>query len=132
MRASGAFARYDNARNSAGVIRFRSQAGTVSAVVVAGCNARNIRPVETDIGKFAIGKLGQFSDIALIFPERPDHADEREQHGSLLKFMIQPLGDLIIEMNIEECFAAQKFLCCAAAKRNLHGLDKEELTSSTV
>src|SRR6266705_127440 len=52
-----------------------------SAVIGAGCNARNVRAIKTDIGQFAIAKLGQFADIALIVPERLDHADEREQHG---------------------------------------------------
>src|SRR6266853_380293 len=40
-----------------------------------------VRAIKTDIGQFAIAKLGQFADIALIVPERLDHADEREQHG---------------------------------------------------
>src|SRR5712675_2008940 len=52
-----------------------------SAVIGAGCNARNVRAIKTDIGQFAIAKLGQFADIALIVPEGLDHADEREQHG---------------------------------------------------
>src|ERR1700747_1588105 len=99
MRAGAVRTRYDNARNLAGVVRLRydnpgslagfsrirSQAGTVSAVVVAGCNARYIRPVKADIGQFAVGELGQLSNVALIIPKRPDHANEREQHGSLLQ-----------------------------------------------
>src|SRR5580692_5977863 len=62
-----------------------------SAVIGPGCNARNVRAIEADVGQFAIAKLGQFADIALIVPERLDHADEREQHGSLLAFTIQLL-----------------------------------------
>src|SRR5712692_1926461 len=62
-----------------------------SAVISAGCNARNVRTIKADVGQFAIAKLGQFADIALIIPERLDHADEREQHGSLLVLTIQPL-----------------------------------------
>src|SRR4029453_17556424 len=53
---------------------------TKSAAVVSGCNARNVRTIEADIGQFTIAELGQFADIALIIPERLDHADEREQH----------------------------------------------------
>jgi hypothetical protein len=49
-----------------------------SAVIAAGGNARNVRTIEADIGKFAIAELGQFADIALIIPESLDHADERE------------------------------------------------------
>src|ERR1700733_16256037 len=66
--------------------RYPSQrwAETGSAVIIAGCNARNVRTIKADIGQFAIAKLGQFADIALIVPESLDHADEREQHGSLL------------------------------------------------
>jgi hypothetical protein len=60
---------------------FVSQLGDASAVIGTGCNARNVRAIQTDIGQFAIVKLGQFADIALIVPERLDHADEREQHG---------------------------------------------------
>src|SRR6266849_7719176 len=52
-----------------------------SAVIIAGRNAGNVRAIKADIGQFAIAKLGQFADIALIVPERLDHADEREQHG---------------------------------------------------
>ena len=64
-----------------------------SAVVVPGCNARNVRAIEADIGQLAIAELGQFADIALIVPECLDHADEREQHGSLLAGSIQPLEE---------------------------------------
>src|SRR5882757_252130 len=59
----------------------RQSADNGSAVIGAGCNARNVRTIKTDIGQFAIAELGQFADIALIVPERLDHADEREQHG---------------------------------------------------
>src|SRR6266481_2614257 len=83
--------RYDNARGEAGVIRLSVKKR--SAVISAGCNARNVRAIEADIGQFAIAKLGQFADIALIVPERFDHADEREQHGSLLVSTIQLLEE---------------------------------------
>src|SRR5258707_7508397 len=72
---------------------FVSSSKKRSAVVGAGCNARNVRTIEADIGQFAIAKLGQFADIALIVPERLDHADERKQHGSLLVIPIQPLEE---------------------------------------
>src|SRR5581483_3465900 len=75
---------------NAGAIRSQS-AATGSAVVGPGCYARNIRAIEADIGQLAIAKLGQLVDIALIVPKRLDHADEREQHGSLLSSSIQPL-----------------------------------------
>src|SRR4029077_13685664 len=45
-------------------------AETASAVVIAGCNARNIRAIQADVGQFAIAELGQLGDIALIVPER--------------------------------------------------------------
>ena len=64
-----------------------------SAVIGPGCNARNFRAIKTDVGQFAIAKLGQFADIALIVPESLDHADKREQHGSLLVITIQPLEE---------------------------------------
>ena len=70
----------DNARSEAGVIRSSVGRGE-SALIVTGCNARNVRAIKADIGQFAIAKLGQFADIALIVPERLDHADEREQHN---------------------------------------------------
>src|ERR1700690_1030957 len=73
--------RYDNARGRSGRYPSRQSAENGSAVIGAGCNARNVRAIKTDIGQFAIAKLGQFADIALIVPERLDHADEREQHG---------------------------------------------------
>src|SRR6476469_3609492 len=92
---------YDNARGEAGVIR-SSTGRDQSALVLTGCNARNVRAIKADIGQFAIAELGQFADIALIVPERLDHADEREQHGSLLVVTIQLLEEsLIVEMNIE-------------------------------
>jgi hypothetical protein len=56
----------------------RQAAERKSAGVVSGGNARNVRTIEADIGQFAIAELGQFADIALIIPERLDHADERE------------------------------------------------------
>src|SRR5262249_44269933 len=59
---------------------FISGPNEFSAVVGAGCNARDVRAIKADIGQFAIAELGQFADIALIVPERLDHADEREQH----------------------------------------------------
>src|SRR5712675_2788369 len=64
-----------------------------SAVIMAGSNAWNVRAIKADIGQLAIAKLGQFADIALIVPERLDHADEREQHGNLLVSAIQPLEE---------------------------------------
>src|SRR5689334_20253478 len=65
--------------HEAGAIRsFRAE--RVSAVVGAGCNARNVRTIEADVGQFAVAELGQFGDVALIIPERLDQADEREQH----------------------------------------------------
>src|SRR4051794_475720 len=57
---------------------FVRQPNKRSAVIVPGCNARNVRAIKADIGQFAIAKLGQFADTALIVPERLDHADERE------------------------------------------------------
>jgi hypothetical protein len=57
---------------------FVRQLNRKSAAVVSGCNARNVRTIEADIGQFAIAELGQFADIALIIPESLDHADERE------------------------------------------------------
>jgi hypothetical protein len=36
--------------------------------------------MKAHIGQVAIAELGQLSDIALTFPERQDHADERKQH----------------------------------------------------
>src|SRR5205085_9521614 len=69
----------DNARTRRALsVHFRAE--RVSAGVIAGCNARNVRAIKADIGQFAIAELGQFADIALIVPERLDHADEREQH----------------------------------------------------
>src|SRR6202166_831126 len=61
----------------------RQSAEVKSALVGTGCNARNVRAIKAEIGQFAIAKLGQFADIALIVPERLDHADEREQHGGI-------------------------------------------------
>src|SRR3981081_3832137 len=90
MRDAASAARYDNARGKAGVYPFVSQLKKRSAVIGAGRNARNVRAIKANIGQFAIAKLGQFADIALIVPERLDHADEREQHwGSLLVSTIQ-------------------------------------------
>src|ERR1700730_825087 len=83
----------DNARSEAGVIRSSVQLKDGSAVIGAGCNARNVRAIKADIGQFAIAKLGQFADIALIVPERLDHADEREQHGNLLVSTVQLLEE---------------------------------------
>src|ERR1700730_14369573 len=97
-----------------------------SAVIIAGRNARNVRAIKANIGQFAIAKLGQFADIALIVPERLDHADERKQHGSLLISTIQLLEvSLIVEMNIEGDVALQKFLCCDAANHKTHSAGKE-------
>ena len=71
--------RNDNARHRAGAIRSQS-AEAESAVIVAGCYARDVRAIKADVGQLAVAKLGKFGDIALIVPERLDHADEREQH----------------------------------------------------
>ena len=69
----------------------RQAADLGSAVIGPTGNARNVRTIEADIGQFAIAELGQFADVSLIVPERLDHADEREKHGSLLVVTIQPL-----------------------------------------
>src|ERR1700754_3461265 len=69
-----------------------------SAVVAASGNARNIRAIEANIGQFAVAELGQLSHIALIIPECLDHADEREQHGSLLAIRFSSWSSLIVEM----------------------------------
>src|SRR5437016_7240584 len=76
-----------------GRCRFVTWADGRSAVVVPGCNGRNVRAIGADIGQVAIVELGQFADIALVVPECLDHADEREQHGSLLAVAIQPLEE---------------------------------------
>src|SRR5258708_17104599 len=100
-----------------------------SAVIGAGRNARNVRAIKADIGQFAIAKLGQFADIALIVPECPDHPDEREQHVNLLVSTIQPLeGSFIVEMNIGQGSALKKLKCCGAAKPKMHGKGKKRLT----
>src|ERR1700704_6762954 len=126
MRARPGGGKYDNARSAAGVVRLHSRLKNGSVVVVAGCNARNVRAIKADIGQFAIAKLGQFADIALIVPERLDHADEREQHGSLLSISDSALGgSLIVEVNIEGVLALQKFRCCGAAKPTTHGEGKK-------
>src|SRR5580704_12797862 len=52
-----------------------------SAVVIAGCNARNVRAIKSNVGQFPIAELGQLRDIALIVAEGLNHSDEREQHG---------------------------------------------------
>lgn len=42
--------------------------------------------------------------------------------GSLLEVPIQPLEEsLIVETNIDEYTAVQKFRCCGAANRKTHG-----------
>src|SRR6266404_244582 len=118
----------DNARVRR-ALSVRHWADGRSAVVVPGCNARNVRAIKADVGQFAIAELGQFADIALIVPERLDHADEREQHGSLLVVSIQPLEEsLIVEMNIGQHTALRKFRCCGAAKSKTHSADKDRLT----
>src|SRR5450759_2201064 len=79
-----------------------------------------------DIGQFAIAELGQFADIALIIPERLDHADEREQHGSLLVSTIQLLEEAsIVRMNIEQGSARRKYKWCGAARCKAHSKRKE-------
>src|ERR1700712_5550232 len=107
------------------VSRHRSE----SAVIGTGCNARNVRAIKADIGQLAIAELGQFADIALIVPEGLDHADEREKHGSLLVVTIQLLEEsLIVEMNIGQYTALQKFRCCGAANLKTHSEGKDRLT----
>ena len=67
----------DNARWLSGRYPFDGRLKERSAViVVTGCNARNVRAIKTDIGKFTIAELGQLADIALIIPESLDHADD--------------------------------------------------------
>src|SRR5258708_6529267 len=100
---------------------FVSQLKNGSAVIIAGCNARNVRTIKADIGQFAIAKLGQFADIALIVPERLDHADEREQHGVVSLYLrFSSWRNLVVEMNIGQNIALQKFKCCDAAKSETH------------
>src|ERR1700677_763918 len=119
---------HDNARNSAGVIRLDRWPKS-SALVITGRNAANVRAIKADIGQFAIAKLGQFADIALIVPERLDHANEREQHNKSPCLTIQLLREsFIVEMNIVRHTALQKFQCCGAAKLILHSGSKEWLT----
>src|SRR5436190_2337171 len=73
--------RYDNARGRARALS-QKVGRKGSAVEGTGRNPRNVRAIEADIGQLAIAKLGQFADVALIVPERLDHANEREQHGN--------------------------------------------------
>jgi hypothetical protein len=111
----------------AGVIRLNCRLKR-SAVVGTGCNARNVRTIKADIGQFAIAKLGQFADIALIVPERLDHADEREQHGSLLVFDSALAASFIVEMNVDQNVAMQKIEWCGAANQKMHGKAEGRLT----
>src|ERR1700760_1367891 len=93
--------RKENPRDTPGVFRPFNSAGR-SAVIAASRNARNIRAIEANVGQFAIAELRELVDVALIIPERLDHADEREQHGSLLSIADSALGgSLIVEMNID-------------------------------
>src|ERR1700716_3017794 len=125
MRRSPGGGRYDNARSGAGVIRQQS-AKNGSVVIVAGCNARNVRAIKADIGKFAIAELGQFADIALIVPESLNHADERAQHGSLLVVPIQLLEKASsLQLNISDKAPRQKFQWCDAARCKMHGNGKK-------
>jgi hypothetical protein len=49
--------------------------------------------------------------------------------GSLLASSIQLLEEnLIVEMNIGQYFAMQKFQCCGAANHQMHSLGKKRLT----
>ena len=85
--------------------------------------------IKANVCQLAIAKLGQFADIALIVPERLDHANEREQHGSLLRIYDSALGrNLIVEMNIGQSFSFQKIKWCGAAKHTTHGEGKNRLT----
>src|SRR5579863_2614197 len=120
---------YDNARGSAGVIRLEFRLSGLSALIVPGCDARNIRPIKTDIGQFAIAKLGQFGNVALIVAECLDHADEREQHGSLLVLRFSSWRRASsLQMNIRQDMGVQKALCCGAANLKSHGYRKRRLT----
>src|SRR5699024_11861915 len=49
------------------------------------------------------------ADIALIIPESLDHADEREQHDSLLVVQIQLFQSLIVEVNIDDIVQCGRF-----------------------
>src|SRR5690349_12152036 len=121
MRLGRGGAKYDNARNVAGAIVVMIS-WNQSAVMVAGCNARDVRAIKADIGQFAIAELGQFSDVSLIVSERPDEADEREQHGILLTFQIQSLSrTLISEAEYRGVLRPRNSECCDAAKLDLHG-----------
>jgi len=51
-----------------------------SAAIVAGCYARDVGAIKADIGQLTITELGQLYDVALTFPERLDHANERKLH----------------------------------------------------
>src|SRR5260370_29550888 len=59
---------------------FQQSAEKRSAVIGAGCNARNVPAIKTNIGQFAIANLAHIADIPLLVPERLDHPDERKQH----------------------------------------------------
>jgi hypothetical protein len=49
--------------------------------------------------------------------------------GSLLASSIQLLeGNLIVEMNIGQYVAMQKFKCCGAANHGMHSFSKKRLT----
>jgi hypothetical protein len=67
--------RDDNARTMAGVIR-GARGRNRSALVGSGGNAGNISPIEANIGQFAISQPGQLVQVALVVPERLDHADK--------------------------------------------------------
>src|SRR5436305_14772244 len=56
---------------------------SVSARVVPS-NAADLRPRDTDIGKFAIIKPRKLAHALIIAPPRPDQPDEtRNQHGGV-------------------------------------------------
>src|SRR6202043_1179481 len=124
--AGASCGKHHNARRWAGVIRLNSQLKNTSAVIGAGCNARNVRAIKADIGQFAIAELGQFADIALIVPERLDHADEREQHGVVsLHLRFSSWRSLTVEMNIDQNPLFQKTKWCGAASHIMHGIGKK-------
>jgi hypothetical protein len=117
-------ARDENARSEAGIIR-PSLEENGSGVIGAGCNARNVRTIKADIGQFAIAKLGQFADIALIVPERLDHADEREQHGVVSCLSDSAFGGSgIAGLCIAQNAAVQEFKWCDAANPKTHSAIK--------
>jgi len=80
----------------------RSQTEIEQLVLGTGSDTLNVRAIDADIGELAIAELGQLVHVALVIPERLDHADEREEHGNLLVFTIQLFKKrCVVEANIE-------------------------------